>query len=332
MRTAGLAALLLLALAGCAASPAAGGGTRAWTAPADAERVVVRVNDPGNQGPLAVAKRTGELADAFAAVGAELEWVDGEYAFTANVPLFNADRLDVANAAFAPIAGAAAKGLPVKIVSVQRRELLTENAGVVAAPGSGIHSIADLVGRRVAVNAGGKGEYLLLDALEQAGVPFDQVERVALQPSDGVAAFAAGQIDAWSTFSDYFAQAAATGAVLATERSLGAVDDNVYAFRSELIDAHPEIGIAFVETLQGLLERQHEDPESFLNVFEDTGPTALVGDAYDNELRELSGGYEAHVPGPEDAARLQHVLDLFRRAGVIQTDLDPADLLADLGG
>ncbi|MCD1269729.1 ABC transporter substrate-binding protein [Microbacterium sp. MEC084] len=329
MRAAGAVALaaLALTLAGCAAAPAAGDA-----AAGRGEPVVVRVNDPGNQGPLAVAKKTGELAEAFAEVGAELEWVDGEYAFTANVPLFNAGQLDVANAAFAPIAGATAKGLPVKIVSVQRREVLTENAGIVAAPGSGIETIEDLVGRRVAVNAGGKGEYLLLDALEQVGIPFDAVERVALQPSDGVAAFASGQIDAWSTFSDYFAQAARTGTVLATERSLDAVDDNVYAFRSELIDAHPEIGVAFVETLQELLDRQHEDPEAFLNVFEKTGPTALVGDAYDNELRELQGRYEVHVPGPADAERLQRVLDLFRRAGVIQTDLDPWDLLADLDG
>lgn len=324
MRAVALAAVALI-LAGCAVSPAAGSA-------GGGDSVVVRVNDPGNQGPLAVAKKTGELAEAFAEVGAELEWVDGEYAFTANVPLINADRLDVANAAFAPIAGATAKGLPVKIVSVQRREVLTENAGIVAASGSGIERIEDLVGRRVAVNAGGKGEYLLLDALEQAGVPFDAVDRVALQPSDGVAAFASGQIDAWSTFSDYFAQAAETGTVLATERSLDAVDDNVYAFRTELIDAHPEIGVAFVETLQKLLDRQHEDPESFLNVFERTGPTALTGDAYENELRELQGWYEVHVPGPADAERLQRVLDLFRRAGVIQTDLEPWDLLADLDG
>ena len=71
---------------------------------------------------------------------------------------------------------ARANGVPVQSVAV------TSVAGTnpAAVPiqllvpkGSAITSVKDLVGKRVAVNPAAHGEYILLEALKEAGIPFD---------------------------------------------------------------------------------------------------------------------------------------------------------------
>ena len=44
-----------------------------------------------------------------------------------------------------------------------------DQAGIIATPESGIKTVADLAGKRIAVNPAGKGEYITLKALTQAG-------------------------------------------------------------------------------------------------------------------------------------------------------------------
>jgi NitT/TauT family transport system substrate-binding protein len=67
---------------------------------------------------------------------------------------------------------------------------------VIARADSGITTIADLKGRKVAYPAGTSGEQLLRLALESAGLTIDDIEPIIMDPSTLVAAFSAGQIDA----------------------------------------------------------------------------------------------------------------------------------------
>ncbi|MCZ0963395.1 ABC transporter substrate-binding protein [Paracoccus benzoatiresistens] len=66
---------------------------------------------------------------------------------------------------------------------------------------SGIDCVKDLVGKRVAVNRSGLGEFLVVAALEQNGISPDQVEFVYLNPPDAAPAFGQGKVDAWSMWS-----------------------------------------------------------------------------------------------------------------------------------
>lgn len=66
---------------------------------------------------------------------------------------------------------------------------------------SGINSVKDLVGKTVAVNRSGLGEFLLVAALEQNGIDRSKVNMIYLNPPDAAPAFAQGKIDAWSMWS-----------------------------------------------------------------------------------------------------------------------------------
>ena len=78
---------------------------------------------------------------------------------------------------------------------------------------SPIASVADLKGKKVALNKGSNVHYLLVRALETAGLAYGDIEPVYLPPADARAAFERGAVDAWAIWDPFLAAAqAATGA------------------------------------------------------------------------------------------------------------------------
>lgn len=291
---------------------------------------VLKVTDPGNSGPLAVGKRDGTFDAALAPLGAKIEWVGTTPGFSSNLKLFNTKELDVSGAAFSPVVGALSKDVGVRIVAVQD-PAGKDQSGIIAAPGSGIRSVQDLVGKRVAVNPAGKGEYILLRALALAGVPADKVTRVPLQQKEAASAFATGKVDAWASFLIPYQEAKANGGIeIATEQSIGSKDNSVVVFRTEVLEERPDIAAKYLEVLQELTARQRTDPGQFENVFEQTGPRALSGPRLADALRVGGEVTVPHLPNEADAAALADVVDAFVANGVISRRITAADIFYDL--
>ncbi|MGV9675502.1 NrtA/SsuA/CpmA family ABC transporter substrate-binding protein [Nocardia sp. NPDC003482] len=319
---------LALALAPIIALVAACGPGSGTGAPHS--EVVLKVVDPGNSGPIAVGKRDGDFDRALAPLGARIEWVTTTPGFSSMLKLFNTGQLDVSGAAFSPVVGALSKDVPVRIVAVQD-PAGKDQSGIIAHPGSGIRSVADLVGRRVAVNPAGKGEYILLAALAQAGIPADKVTRVPLQQKEAASAFATGKVDAWASFLVPYQEAKANGGIeLATEASIGSKDNSVVVFRTEILDRRPDIAAKYLEVLRDLTARQRANPAGSENVFEQTGPRALTGPRLTDALRVDAEATDPRLPRDSDAADLAEIVNLFADNGVITRRITAADIFYDL--
>ncbi|WP_067568242.1 NrtA/SsuA/CpmA family ABC transporter substrate-binding protein [Nocardia acidivorans] len=292
--------------------------------------VVLKVVDPGNEGPIAVGKRDGSFDAALAPLGAKIEWVTTTPGFSSMLKLFNTRELDVSGAAFSPVVGALSKDVGVRIVAVQD-PAGKDQSGIIASPGSGIHSVADLAGKRVAVNPAAKGEYILLKALAQAGIPADKVTRVPLQQKDAASAFATGKVDAWASFLIPYQEAKANGGVeIATEQSIGSKDNSVVVFRTEVLDKHPDIAARYLEVLQRLTADQRAKPADFENVFETSGPRALSGPRLSDAVRVGAEATVPRLPSANDAADLADVVNLFFDNGVITRRITAEDIFYDL--
>jgi sulfonate transport system substrate-binding protein len=291
---------------------------------------VLKVADPGNSGPLAVGKRDGTFDAALAPLGAKIEWVTITPGFSSNLKLFNTKELDVSGAAFSPVVGALSKDVGVRIVAVQD-PAGKDQSGIIVTPESGVHSVADLVGRRVAVNPAAKGEYILLKALAQAGVPAGDVTRVPLQQKDAASAFATGKVDGWASFLVPYQEAKANGGVeIATEKSIGSNDNTVVVFRTEVLDQRPDVAAKYLDVLQDLTAKQRANPADFENVFEKTGPRALSGARLTDAYRVGGEATVPHLPNEADAAALADVVNTFFGNGVISRKITPADIFYDL--
>ncbi|MED5620248.1 sulfonate ABC transporter substrate-binding protein [Ideonella sp. BN130291] len=95
-------------------------------------------------------------------------------------------------------------------------------SAILVKPDSPIRTLADLKGRKVALQKGSSAHFLLVRALEKAQLPWSDIQTVYLPPADARAAFEKGAIDAWVIWDPYYAAAEIAGntRVLATSRGL----------------------------------------------------------------------------------------------------------------
>ncbi|NSL19692.1 ABC transporter substrate-binding protein, partial [Tatlockia micdadei] len=64
---------------------------------------------------------------------------------------------------------------------------------------------ADLKGRRVALQKGSSAHYLLVRALDKAGLAWNEIQPVYLAPADARAAFERKSVDAWAIWDPFYA-------------------------------------------------------------------------------------------------------------------------------
>jgi sulfonate transport system substrate-binding protein len=147
-----------------------------------------------------IAKERGEFEKLLARDNIKVEWF-GQ--FPNHAPTMQAVTGGSADFSFGgsttPALAAIIAGSP--LVFTQFLVYEPRTTAIIAKDESGINRIEDLVGKSVAVNRSGLGEFLLVAALEKHKVDRSTVKFVYLNPPDAAPALASGKVDAWSMWS-----------------------------------------------------------------------------------------------------------------------------------
>ncbi|MFC9706108.1 ABC transporter substrate-binding protein [Streptomyces sp. NPDC056943] len=321
----------LAALAALATVTACGGGPTGTEASKGAkDTVTVRIPDPGNAGVLARGKKDGSLDKALAAVGAKVAWTGSAGPFAPAAQAMNADQLDIATGSITSGITSLSQSPGFAFFTATDPDPVGE--GILVREGSDIASVKDLVGRKVAVNKGGTGEYLLLKALAGAGVPADKVERVYLRPDQTAAVFNAGQVDAWAVWSTYAVAEIGSGKAhfVADGTAIGSDNYSLNAVRSEFAEQHPEVVKALYRYLHANSAKEKQDPAAYLNVFTDAGPTAVNGKAKEVQIGFTREGGTVDPIGAEDIKRFETVARFYADQKVTPNKVDIAAHLLDI--
>jgi sulfonate transport system substrate-binding protein len=161
-------------------------------------------------GKLVLLKGKGSLEQKLAPLGYKVVWTE----FPSGPPLLealNVGAIDFGNTGEAPPIFAQAAGTPIQYVAYEPPAPRGE--AILVPQDSKLNSVADLKGKKVALNKGSNVHYLLVKALEKAGVKYSEIEPVFLAPADARAAFERGAVEAWVIWDPFQAAAeAATGA------------------------------------------------------------------------------------------------------------------------
>ena len=168
---------------------------------------------------LALQKAQGTLEKRLATQGVTVKWVE----FPAGPQLLeglNVGAVDVGFVGEAPPIFAQAAG--ANFVYIGNDPAAPEAEAIVVPKDSPLKSVAELKGRKVALNKGSNVHYLLLRALEKAGLKYADIQPVFLPPADARAAFEKGAVDAWVIWDPFLAavQKQSQARILADGRGL----------------------------------------------------------------------------------------------------------------
>ncbi|MCO6051872.1 sulfonate ABC transporter substrate-binding protein [Mesorhizobium sp. RP14(2022)] len=205
--------------------------------PALAQNKTIRIGYQ-KYGTLVLLKGRGTLEEKLKPLGWSVEWTE----FPGGPQLLealNVGAIDFGSTGEAPPIFAQAAGAP--LVYVAHEPPAPRGEAILVPKDSPIQSVAELKGKKVALNKGSNVHYLLVKALEEAKLSYPDVETVFLPPADGRAAFEQGSVDAWAIWDPF----QAAGEVAIEARTLrngeGIVSNHqFYLGAKSFVDANKE--------------------------------------------------------------------------------------------
>ena len=271
-------------------------------------------------GKLVLLKGRGTLEEKLKPLGYTVSWTE----FPSGPPLLealNVGAIDFGVAGEAPPIFAQAAGAP--LVYLANDPPAPRGEAILVPKESPLKSVADLRGKKVVLNKGSNVHYLLVRALEQAGLKYGDIQPVFLAPADALAAFTHGAVDAWVIWDPYEAAAeASTGARILADGT-GLVTNYQFYFSSKKFLA--ENAPAADVVLEALNETDEWAKSNIHSVAEQLSPSiGLPASVLEVSLERESYGT---VPiNNEVIASQQRVADTFFALGLIPKAVNVSDL------
>lgn len=179
----------------------------------------------------------------------------------------SAGSVDFASAGDMPALFALARGSDFKYIASQPDSATSE--GIVVRKDSGIESLEDLKGKKVAFNNASIAQYLTLKALETVDLTIDDIETANLGPSDANIAFEKGDVDVWVTWDPYMTVAENNGHTI-LQTAEGLVPYRAFHFSSaEMTEDYTEVVETYVKYLNQIGEEINDDPTEAAELMEE---------------------------------------------------------------
>ncbi|MET0342696.1 MAG: ABC transporter substrate-binding protein [Polyangiales bacterium] len=204
------------------------------------------------------------------------------------------------------------------------------NQVVLVPKGSKAASIADLKGKKVGYVRATTSQYFLLGMLREVGLGWKDIEPVALNVSDGAAAFSQGALDGWAIYGFPIQRAIAHEGARVLKTALGILSGNylVSAHVDALADPAKRAAIGrYLEANARAFAWQAAHWEEWAQVLakEIDVPLPFVQD----QIRARSAPTSLRVVDDAAIRSQQAVADVFFEAGLIPTRVDVRPLWDD---
>ncbi|MDH0097437.1 sulfonate ABC transporter substrate-binding protein [Ectopseudomonas hydrolytica] len=199
-------------------------------------------------GTLVLLKSSGALEKRLAEQGVKVQWTE----FPAGPQLLeglNVGSIDFGTTGETPPVFAQAAGADLLYVAFEPPAPLSE--AILLPKDSPIETVAELKGKKVALNKGSNVHYLLVRALEEAGLSISDITPVYLPPADARAAFERGSVDAWVIWDPFQAAAEQQLQARTLRDGQGLVSNHqFYLAARPFAEKHPEVVVALVDEIR----------------------------------------------------------------------------------
>lgn len=269
---------------------------------------------------LVILKQQGVLEKRFP--GTKVQWLE----FPAGPQLLEA--LSVGSLEFgltgdSPPVFAQAAGKDLLYVGAEPPK--PDSSAILVLADSPLQRLADLKGKRIALQKGSSAHYLLVRALDKAGLAWADIQPVYLAPADARAAFERKSVDAWAIWDPFYAatELAIQPRVLATGRELSS-NNSFYLAARPFVDKHPQmLAVLFDELTRADQLAQDARKEAIKLIASFSGLDAGVVSLFIQRRPRSPVG----LLGPRTVADQQRVADAFFKLGLIPRPVTVADIV-----
>lgn len=272
-------------------------------------------------GTLVLLKARGTLEKRLAEQGVTVQWTE----FPGGPQLLeglNVGSIDFGVTGETPPVFAQAAGADLVYVAHEPPALTSE--AILVPKDSSIHTLADLKGKKIVLNKDSNVHYLLVRALEKAGLKYSDIQPIYLPPADARAAFERGSADAWVIWDPYQAAAEKQLQARTLTDGTGLVDNHqFYLSTRPYAQQHPQVIATLVDEVRSVGEWAKANPEEvskqvapLLGLPEDIARTVVARQ-----------GYGAQFISPEVVTAQQKIADAFTQIRLIPKTLAVRDVI-----
>jgi sulfonate transport system substrate-binding protein len=276
-------------------------------------------------GTLVLLKAKGTLEKKLEPLGVKVVWTE----FPSGPPLLeaiNVGAIDFGTAGETPPIFAQAAGAP--ILYVAHEPPAPKGEAILVPKDSPIKSVADLKGKKVALNKGSNVHYLLVKALEKAGLQYSDIEPVFLAPADARAAFERGAVQAWVIWDPFQAAAEAATAARVLADGTGIVANHqFYLAEQKFAEANPRIIDAVIASVAEIDNWAKDDAKAVAEQL-----SAAIG--IPAAVLEVALKRQAYGIKPLDegvVAEQQRIADTFHALGLLPKPINVSSAIRRAG-
>ncbi|QAT48896.1 aliphatic sulfonate ABC transporter substrate-binding protein [Caproiciproducens sp. NJN-50] len=255
LSAAAVALSAVLAFTGCSKTEKPAGGEAGTDSPGLPEIVTIGTQQMPDDEGVAIAKGYFQKE-----LGVKVNIMEFQAGDIRNAMI--AKNIDFALLGSSSAALGIASGMEVELIWVH--EVLGDAEQLVARDGSGIRSLQDLKGKKVATAFTSTSHYSLLRAMQRDGISEKDVTLLDMQMPDIYAAWQRGNIDAAYAWEPTLSKLLESGKTILSSKDMaakGVVTSNVEIVRKEFARRYPEIVKKYIKALNEAVElyRQHPD-------------------------------------------------------------------------
>jgi len=271
----------------------------------------------GYQSAGDIVRLKGVIEKRLQPLGVTVEWAQ----FAAGPQLMeamNVGRVDIGSVGETPPIFAQAAGTSLVYIA-SNKPGTGEGSAIVVQNNSPIRALANLKGQKIVFQKGSASHYLLIKALEEAGLKYSDVQAISMPPTEARGAFLQGKIDAWVTWDPHLAlaQKIAKARVLRDASGI-ATQGGYYMAARKFATENPELVKLILEEINNLGKWAEQHPEEVVKL---TAPhLKLDEDILTTMVKRRTYGLRPITP--EIMAGQQKIADLFAQEKVIPQRID----------
>ena len=284
-----------------------------------ASRVELRVGFQKSASLFVLQKSRGTLEKKLAPLGFGVKWVE----FPAGPQLLeglNVGSIDLGFVGEAPPIFAQAAG--ARFVYIGNDPASPQAEAIVVPKDSPLQRVADLKGKKIALNRGSNVHYLLVRLLEKHGLSYSDVQPVFLAPADARAAFERGAVDAWAIWDPFLSAAEKQTGARVLADGTGVVNNHAfYLAERGFVEKHPQVIKAVFDDVVALGRWLQDNPTAA--AAEIAPQQGLSADVVEQSLRRYRYGVR---PLTEQViAEQQRIADVFHELRLIPRPITVRD-------